>query len=550
MSGPQAAVGPALLARVAPDVAKSAGISKQADLWGGPPETGGSGLRTVLLGYPEGYNYPDQERALAELEQLRAQGRPFTDLSRQSFDTLALSNHSYKNPSYTIMTALHRAGVPVDAYSLGDGPSRRVSMDTLRQVASDPQVGSVIQIGALHPDEANVIARSGKHFARMATDYGSGGFLQPYYHVGGNGLWGNMNGMLVDPAIPYSSVYIPGGNLKRWRGIPDGVHTVPVGRLAISPLFNALRFKQTPGSPSNVLMITGNSSGIGLPLEYRMLGGLGRFTDRSLMHPAPNLFDHLLGALRKKYGRDGFRLNYITGLYPNDRHAGTVFAPGDFGQLMRDSQHIYPSPSLNVSRDLWTMKEFLDPSSPAYQRIASTPEGSKFLQRLAERYHGLNLVGHVGLPEMGRYYSNADTIVALPGSSVGEIASIGGQKSPGMIHLIPRETSLYPRHFRGNAEATNILMQPRVRDNIVSIASPTLAQDIDRAVQASSGLRDWGRAPIMSSTESMSPLVRDIQRAHWIRANPWAASTLGRLRRLPGGAFGKVMEALRWLRRR
>ena len=518
LRGNGTAVGGALLRRVAPAAPR---LQKTAV------------LRTAVLGYPTGYNFGEQMDALDALERLKAEGRPLTDLPGPAYAALAKSNNSFAGPTFSTITALRRAGIPVDPY-----PIEGISPDTLRRIAADRNVGSVIQVGALPPAQADIIAHSGKHFGRLATDYGSGGYLQPRYHLHGNGSEGSFNGMYIDPTVKYNAVYMPGGKLRRWSGVPSGAPVVPIDRLAISPMFSAASFNQTRGPVANAFMTSGGGSGIGLPFEYKTLGGLGATTDRSLMHPAPNILDHLLAALRAKHGEGKYKLSYLTGLDP----AQNNLTMADYEYLMNRSRYIGSTPDLGVGNDLRALRQFLNPASPVYQHVARTPAGRAFLNGLAERYRGLNILGRVALPDMAKLYGNADYIIDLPGSSVGEIAQMGGRKTPGMVHLIPQENAYYPRHFRGNALATNALMQPGAKHNIVSVASPTLKEDIARAINEG-GFRDWGRAKPVSTLDALQPLVRDIQNAH--RARELKAAPV---------AFSKADKAIkvlwRLLRRR
>ena len=511
------AIGPALIARLESGRENGWELQKRA------------ALSTAVFGWPAGYDYGEQTSALKELDALRKAGRPLTDLSQKSFDSLAKGNSSFANPTFTTITSLRNAGIPVQAYSVLDDSVH----DAVRRVASDRNVGSVIQIGAMLPENAEILARSGKHFGRLATDYGSGGFLQPRYHFDGAGSTGGLNGMYIDPSIRYDSVYVPGGDLRKWRGIPSSAKVVPTGRLATSPLFGLAGFNQNHSGPAKALMITGGGSGMGMPLEYKTLGDLGRTTDRSVMHAAPNTLDHILDALRQKYGNN-FRLDYLTGINPAEANA--ALTPEAYSWLFDKAKSVSKSPDITVWKDMWALKNLLDPSSAAYRQVSGMPGGEKFLQRLATRYRGLNLVPRVGLPDMARYYGGADMIFDLPGSSLGEIASMRGEKTPGMIHIVPRENEYYPRHFRGNALVTNQLMQPGARHNIVSVASPTFREDIAKAV-AESGFKDWGRRPIMSTQEAMAPLVNDIRRANRIRELKMLASPSGIGNRLAKGLW-------------
>ena len=312
--------------------------------------------------------------------------------------------------------------------------------------------------------------------------------------------------MFIDPLTRYDAVYVPGGKLRNWAHIPLDRRVVSLDRLANLPTFSAASFKPEAGSPARAFFFSGGGSGAGLPFEYRPMGSTGQFTDRSLMHPAPNALSSLISALRKKHGAGNAVVDYVTGLKPEDNFAL-------YEHLIRGSGKVHPAVDISARDDLRALRHALDPTSPVYQRIARTAEGRALLGNIAERYRGLNIIGRVPNVDMAKYYGNADYVVGIPGSYVGEVAQMSGQKTPGFIHLIPQEHEFNPGHFRGNALATNALMQPGAQHNIVSVGSPTLVQDMERAVQEG-GFRDWGRAKPMSSLEGMRPLVNDILRAH------------------------------------
>lgn len=519
-------VGPALLRGIVSGQGDSTGMSKIA------------ALGTAVFGHigydkekhkPFEYNYGDQRAALNELESLKSQGLPFTSLSPSSYKALMQSNSSFSAPTWTTMTALNDAGIPTHLYNIGGN----TLADDVRRVAADKSIGSVIQIGAMSPENAAVLQQSGKHLGRLATDYGSGGYLQPRYHLHGNGQLGYINGMYIDPLINYDSVYIPGGKLRRWEGIPNNAKTVSIGRLATSPLFGSVGYSQTHGPRAQAFLTTGGGSGIGLPFEYRTLGALGANTDRSIMHPAPNLLDYLLDALRKKHG-DNFDLNYVTGI--DESLIRPRLKPADYDYLVNNIGKVRNTAELGSQLDFLIMGDLMNPKSDLYRRVASRPGGQQLLDRIAKRFSGLHVINRVPLPEMAKYYGNADYIIGLPGSSVGEMAQMYGKKTPGIIHLVPRENEFYPRHFRGNALATNAIMQPGARHNIVSVASPTLKEDIARAIQEG-GFKDWGRRPIMSTQEAMAPMVNDIRRANRIRELKMLASPSGLGNRLAKGLW-------------
>lgn len=513
---------------------------------------GVEGSEIGILGYTDGYDYQARKKAYRELAELQRKGLPYESLSAEAKRVLSAAN-SFSAPTYAMLDALNDAGIKVKAYDisklsqLSDAARREI----IANIANDRRIASVIQVGNM-PGQTELmkqLSRSGKHLGRMATDYGAGGFLQPKYHLMGFGDTGYLNGMYIDPTVKYDSIYVPGGNLRKWRGIPAWARSkvVSVGRLATSPLFDAFSFNTArPDGKATAMLFTGGGSGIGLPFEKELSGSLGAASRTSLLGGEENILDHILSALRKKHG-DNFTFKFLSALQDDPGLNSRVQAAGTMGLKNFKSE----LPSVGVYQDVNRLRYLLDPNSELSKGIEELEGGKDFLRNIRTRYKGLEILGRIPQADMAKMYAGSDYIIGLPGSSVGEPARMKGQVHGGMIHLVPRKHELYPQHFEGNALASNAIMQPHAKHNIVHIDSRTLKNDIEQAIMEG-GTKDWGRTPIMTSEEALAPLVGDAKkilrpyydnrRVDRLAANIRALFSSGRSKKMKLSALKRVLS--------
>ena len=492
---------------------------------------------------PDRYSYLDRTQAIDALRTLFSQGKGFDQLPDNMKAVLTRAGDSFTAPTFAVADQIQNAGIPATIKDIfpyaGSQPERLAAITkSVNEVINDPNIGATVQVGHMPKNLVDRLKESGKYVTRLGTDYGTGGYNQPVFHRHGFGDNAGWNGMYINPAINYDAVYLPGGDIARLRGLPPNQRIVNIGRLANSPFFNYMGFNQNHGDIARALFTTGGGSGAGLPFETRLMGNLGTGIDRSVMlSKEPNTLDFILSALRKKYGDGRFRLDYLTGFGdPNIPWTTKV----DTAKLYHDADTLFDywkgrwgdrfqTPTFEIHTDINNLRHLLDPKSEVFQRINNYKGGPQLLDEVAKRYRGLTIHGRVPQPTMGKFYGNSDLIVDIPGSQVGEVARMYGNNTPGMVHIVPREIPSYPRHFLGNAEVTNMLMQPGAKHNIVRMASPTFAKDLENAIMES-GFKNWGRAPRMSDAQAFRPMIEDLKRG------------LGR-----SGAMSKLFRVLRRL---
>lgn len=486
----------------------------------------------LLRGYNvDSYSWPVRKAAW---EKLRRYG--VESLTPLEYSALFSAKDSMTQPAFAAADALNEGGVKVKLYNpFSDG------RNGLKSVERDKNIGAVLQVGHDHfPFESTRIGDRGLYSTRLLTDYGDGAFRQPFRVMDTE-----PNGMAVRPMLDrYDTVYIPGGDLKRWNGIPRGQHTISVDGLATSPLFENYTFRASEpgfspvGRKAKAILTSGGGSGRGLLFETgpEMFPGDGKLRTKSLLRAENNTFDYLLNALRRKHGND-FSLDFLSGLAEH----GTSLSPGIAehiaGVTAADVLRMASgraSFTQNVDKDLSILATILDKGSPLRRELLSSEAGSNLVRSIDQRYSGLNILRSLSHPQMAESYRNADYLVGLSGSSLGEIASIKGDTHGGLIHLIPHEAPSRARHFRGNAEVANILMQPGAKHNIVSISSPTFGEDLAKAV-SESGTKNWGRVHgWKTGPAALKPLVEDL--AKHVKWSPKVtARHLGRTGLLFGG---------------
>jgi len=468
----------------------------------------------LLRGYNvDSYNWPIRRDAWAKLKRFG-----ISALSPEEYTALFAAQDSITQPAFAAADALNAGGVKTRMFNPFSS-----SRGALNAAIDDKNIGAVLQVGHDHyPFDTARLNSKGKYNTRLLTDYGDGGFKQPFRVMDTE-----MNGMAVRPGIDkFDTIYVPGGDLKRWSAIPKGQRTVSVEGLATSPLFENYVFRASePGTSASgrnakAILTSGGGSGRGLLFESGpdMFPLDGKLRTKSLLRSEDNTFDYILKALRKKHGSN-FSLDFISGLADH----GTSYNPGIAeyisGLTPADVLRMASGSNVgtqNVDKDLSILYTLLDKNSKLRNDLLSSEAGSKFIKSIDSRYSGLNIIKRLPHTGMADAYRSADYLFGLPGSSLGEIASIKGDTHGGLIHLIPHETSSRARHFRGNAEVANILMQPGAKHNIVSLGSTTLGDDLTKAV-AESGTRNWGRVHgFKTGPDALKPMVKDLlKHVHW-----------------------------------
>ena len=372
---------------------------------------------------------------------------------------------------------------PTDFYRTPDlSPEQLRGADAVLQLGESPYATSL-----------SSARKRGAKIYRMLTDYGDGNFKQPDY-------WLGLNWMKVRDPKFYDRLIVPGGAEKDlWDQLGRGRSSnINVDRIGVSPIFGLEEFKHTSGSTPKAMFTLGggvNGWAFGNPnvkdiKKYNFIG-----KERTI-------FDDMLSALKAKHG-DNVKL---------DAYLGTAVQNKQFildpvtGKLKVG----YAPSDLRLSVKMRRLMDSMDPESRLYKRLEQTRKGKKVLKYIANRYKGLKLIGQVPQSDIAKAYATSDYIFALPGSTAAEFAAIKGQKHGNMIHLIPSEADWSTRHFRGNAEFTNRIMQPEAKNNIVSLLSKNRASDLTKAVREG-GFKDWGRKAIPQG-DNLAPMAKAIKR--------------------------------------
>lgn len=355
---------------------------------------------------------------------------------------------------------------------------------------------AVLQVGDVYNDLALHTARKkGTGIYRLLSDYGDGNFKQPDNWLGGQ------NWMKVRDPKTYDRLFVPGGDEKDlWKELGIGRKSnVNIGDIAISPIFKDMKFSRHAGDAPKAMLTLGGGSGSSLVMRNRGVPEAQRY---NFIGKDKNLFDEILDALRAQKNGHNAKLDVYLGSTISD--PVNMFTPD--GKIVRGR---VPS-DVKLSKEMRKLVDLLNPDSRRYKLYSRSVKGRNLLKSLSERYKGLNLIGSVPQDQIGKAYASSDYIFALPGSTTAEFSAIKGKRHGGLIHLIPSEEQWAPRHFRGNAEYVNRIMQPGAKSNIVSITGKNRAKAILDAVNEG-GFKDWGRRAI-SGKDPLAPMVKAIKR--------------------------------------
>lgn len=359
---------------------------------------------------------------------------------------------------------------------------------------------AILQVGDSPSDYVLKRARKrGSKLYRMLSDYGDGNFNQPEAWLGGQ------NWMKVRDPKMYDRLFVPGGDAKGlWKNLGKGRQAnVNIGLMPVSPLFEGMQFSHAEGAAPKAMLTIGGGTGGSLLLPNQGAEFKNRY---NFVGKDRTLFDDILEALRKKHGENATL----------DAYLGSAI--GSPQNILKDGKIVrgYIPSDVKLSKELKKLSDLMNPESVRYKRYMKSEQGRKLIESLKTRYKGLKLISAVPQSDIAKAYATSDYIFTAPGSTTSEFASIKGNKHGGVIHLIPSEAWWAPRHFRGNALYTNLLMQPNAKSNIVSITGKNRAKNILDAVMEG-GYKDWGRKAPISAAASIRPMVRAIKRDIMLR---------------------------------
>jgi len=387
--------------------------------------------------------------------------------------------------------------------------------DFYRPLEIDPialrNADAVIQVGdGVNRSALESARKSGSNIYRLLSDFGDGNFRQPDYWLGQNWM------KVKDPEF-YDRLFVPGGAEKDlWPMLGKGRKAnVNIGNIAVSPLFENTTFKKSRGKgPKAMFTIGGGSQG------YLSLHNYGAPEARKYDFLGKNrtIFDDMLDALRAKHGDKATLDAYLGTAIERPRWIIDPKTKPQFdakGKLLNAKELKFSkgySPSdVHLSNRLSRLQELLDPNSARSIKLSKRgPAVQKLLNDIRTRYKGLNIKGSVPQDQIAKAYASSDYIFALPGSTSAEYAAIKGNEHGGLIHLIPSEAEWAPRHFRGNAQYVNRLMQPGAKKNIIDLFGKNRLQALTEAVQEG-GFKNWGRRAISNSGKSLDPMVKAIK---------------------------------------
>ena len=319
----------------------------------------------------------------------------------------------------------HYRMVDAPARKFDEGPGPHAKYDFISQVGATP-----------HDERMSYLAERMKvPRYRMLSDFGKGNFRQPTYWLGRN--WMKVH----DDPSSYTRLLVPGGDVLDMGDLHGTKPNINLSNLSVNKMFNQLWFQPKTGVPSSLLTMGGGAIAPVVFHDVAYEVPVNPAKDRSALG---RMIDVLTGKERldKTWHEERYdpgRRNILDDI--SQAHAE---AYGPHAKV-----HVMFGDSLKPNTGSEVLRGFLE------KHIL--PE-----MKPGGRYH--NLVPHSTVPqeELGRHYATARNIIHMPGSTVGELASIQGDNHiPNIGGLQPDENLFWmPGHWSENNAVMDHYMGP------------------------------------------------------------------------------------------